>query len=143
MERDAEIDQIKRELANLQARYALYRRLAHIMRRVFIFLTAVLAIGALAFAIKLFMFDTLYGVFFVGAVLLFAVAMTWLIKSSSLRWIDVASPYLRGIYSPYFFYPDARPGPRSNAEWLEQQIAGRERRLSELGETVPGLDGTD
>jgi hypothetical protein len=144
MERDAEIDQIKQELAVLQARYARYRRIAQRVRSVFIVLAVVLAIGALAFAIELFLFDALYGAFFTGAIILFAGAMTWFTKSSGLRWIDVASPYFRGIYSPNFFYPDAQqPKPYSEADWLEQQIADRERRLSQLGETVPGRNGTD
>lgn len=138
MEREAEINQIKRELVLLQARYALYRRTAGILRVIFSALMPLLAIGALAFAIKIFLFDALYGVFFVGALLIFVAVMIWLIRTLGLRWIDLASPELRGIYSPTFFYPDMSfyRGARSEAELTERQITERERRLSELGESV-------
>jgi hypothetical protein len=138
MEREAEINQIKRELVLLQARYALYRRTAGILRVIFIALMPLLAIGALAFAIKIFLFDALYGVFFVGALLIFVAVMIWLIRTLSLRWIDLASPELRGIYSPTFFNPGMSlyRGARSEAELTERHIAERERRLSELGESV-------
>lgn len=139
MEREAEIEQIKRELAILQARYSLYGRLGRFWRGIFIVLTPALAVGALAFAIKLFLFDILYGVFFVGAVVLFAVVVIWFIKWSGVRWIDVASPYFHGFYSPYLFYPELRSHRkiRSEAEFIEQQIAERETRLSELGVSMP------
>jgi len=135
MEREAEIEQIKRELTILQARYSLYCRLGRIWRGIFIVLTLALAIGALAFAIKLFLFDTLDGLFFVGAALLISVVIIWFIKWSGLRWIDVASPFFRDFYSPYWFYPDlqSRKKIRSEAEFIEQQIEERETRLSELG----------
>jgi hypothetical protein len=134
VEREAEIEQIKRELTILQARYSLYRRLGRNLSRIFIVLALVLVIGALAFAIKLFLVDTLSGIFFVSAVVLFAFVIIWLITTSRLRWIDVASPDIRGIYSPYFFYPElqSRMNIRSEAEFIEQQIAERETRLSEL-----------
>jgi hypothetical protein len=139
MEREAEINQIKQELVILQARHALYRRTAGILRVIFIALMPLLAIGALAFAIKFFLFDALYGVFFVAALLIFVAVMIWLIRTLGLRWIDLASPELRGIYSPTFFNPDMSlyRGARSEAELIERQIADRERRLSELGESAP------
>jgi hypothetical protein len=137
MEREAEIDQIKRDLVILQSRYAQYRRIGEILRAVFMALTPLLAIGALALAVKLFLFNALYGVFFVAALLIFVPAMIWLIKSTGLRWIDLATPQLRGIYHPDFFNSDGslRRGARSEAELTEQQIFARERRLSELGES--------
>jgi len=143
MERQAEINKIKRELVLLQSRYALYRRMAGIVRAVFIALTFLLAIGALAFAIKLFLFDALYGVFFVAALLIFVSVMVWLIKYTGLRWIDLASPQWSGIYHPDFFKPDASSyrGARSEAELTEQQIYDRERRLSELGESFTDFRG--
>jgi hypothetical protein len=139
MEREAEIEQIKRELAILQARYSLYSRLGRFWRGFFKVLTLALAVGALVFAIKLFLFDILYGVFFVGAVLLFTVVVIWFIKWSGLRWIDVASPYFHDFYSPYLFYPElqSRGKIRSEAEFIERQIAERETRLSELGVSMP------
>jgi hypothetical protein len=142
MEREAEIDQIKRDLVILQSRYAQYRRIGEILRAVFMALTPLLAIGALALAVKLFLFDALYGVFFVAALLIFVPAMIWLIKSTGLRWIDLATPQLRGIYHPDFFNSDdsLRRGARSEAELTEQQIFARERRLSELGESFASSD---
>jgi hypothetical protein len=134
MEINPEIDQIGRELAILRARYALYGRCARILRGFFIFL---LPLVALACAARLFLFDPFYGLFFAGMMAVLAAAIVLSLKSSSIRWIDLASQYfgkkyLRDLYNPYFFYPDAGPKPRSDAEFLEMQIADRETRLSEL-----------
>ena len=139
MERAAEINQIKRDLIILQSRYAQYRRMAGILRATFIALAPLSVIGALALAVKLFLFDALYGVFFVAALLIFVPAIIWLIKSTELRWIDLAASEWRGIYRPDFFYPDAslHRRARSEAELTEQQISALERRLSELGELLP------
>jgi hypothetical protein len=139
MERAAEINQIKRDLVILQSRYAQYRRMAGILRATFIALAPLSVIGALALAVKIFLFDALYGVFFVAALLIFIPAMIWLIKSAEVRWIDLAASEWRGIYHPGFFYPDAslHRGARSEAELTEQQISALERRLSELGELLP------
>jgi hypothetical protein len=139
MEREAEIEQIQRELTILQARYSLYCRLGRFWRGIFIVLTLGVAVGSFAFAIKLFLFDILYGVFFVGAALLFTVVVIWFIKWSDLRWIDVASPYFRDFYSPYWFYPELQSHRkiRSEAEFIERQMADRETRLSELGVSTP------
>jgi len=139
---DAEVDQIKRELALLRNRYAFYGRLARILRAFFIALTILISIAALAIAIKLFLFDTLYAIFFVGALLVFVPGVAWLVGSLDLRWIDLASPQLRGVYSANFFYPDADTQRRfrSFADLTEQQIADRERRLSELGAAAANGD---
>jgi hypothetical protein len=139
MEREAEIIQIKRDLVILQSRYAQYRRIAGILRAAFTALMPLSVIGALALAVKLFLFDALYSVFFVAALLIFVPAMIWLIKSTRLRWIDLAAPQLRGIYHPDFFNPDGslHRGARSEAELTEQQISALERRLSELREVLP------
>ena len=68
MDRDAELDQINGELALLRARYASYRRAAGIMRAVFMVLTPLCVLAAALLAVKVFLFDPLYGVFFLGAV---------------------------------------------------------------------------
>ena len=135
MEHEAEINRIKRDLVILQSRYAQYRRIAGILKAAFTALMPLSVIGALALAVKLFLFDALYGVFFVAALLIFVPAIIWLIKSAELRWIDLAASEWRGIYHPGFFYPDAslHRGARSEAELTEQQISALERRLSELG----------
>jgi hypothetical protein len=145
MEQEAEINQIKRELAILRCRYALYRRMARIVRAVFITLMLLSAIGALVSAVKLFLFDPLYGVFFVAALLILVLAFIWLIKFTELRWIDLAAPQWSGIYHPDFFKPDRRShrGGRSEAELTEQQISDRERRLSELGENFADSSKAD
>jgi hypothetical protein len=141
MDRDAEIEQIKRELALLRERYAFYGRLAGILKGVFIALLILISMAALDIAINLFLFDTLYAVFFVGALLAFIPGIAWLVGSLDLRWIDVASPQLRGIYSANFFYPDADvPRFRSFADLTEKQIADRERQLSELGAAAANGD---
>ncbi|HZP77982.1 MAG TPA: hypothetical protein VFB45_17685 [Pseudolabrys sp.] len=134
MEREAEIDQIRRELAMLQSRYALYRRLAAFWRMFFIMLTPPLIIGAAIVAFRLFRFDILYGLFFVGGLLLVISVLVWVIRSSELRWIDFAVLLLAGIFHPDFFSadPGERRRVRSVAEMVEQQIADREQRLSVL-----------
>ena len=139
MEREAEINQIKRDLEILQSRYAQYCRIAGILRAAFTVLMPLSLIGALVLAVKIFLFDALYGVLFVAALLIFVPAMIWLIKSTRLRWIDLAALQLRGTYHPDFFNLDTslHRGARSEAELTEQQISALERRLSELGEVLP------
>jgi hypothetical protein len=145
MERDAEIEQIDRELAILQARYELYRRSAGIAKVFFMILAPILAVAGLGFAVKLFLLDVLYGLFFIGGLLVLLLSIAWYIKSANLRWIDLACPRIRGILNPYFYYPDANRAvqPRSDAELLEWQIANRQERLSELAATLPGANRPD
>ena len=146
MDRDAETDQIKEELETSRARYALYRRIGGVMKVFFMASILLFAIGALVLAIKSFVLHELSGVYFVYALLIFVFgfAIIRLIRSSDLRWIDVASQPFRGIYSPNFFYPDTDVRrARSHAELIEWQIADRERRLSELGESLSGSNKID
>ncbi|HUN97790.1 MAG TPA: hypothetical protein VMU69_16355 [Bradyrhizobium sp.] len=134
MDRDQDIGEIERELALLRARHASYARAAVIMKVMARVLIALAAVAALAFAVKLFLSDTLYGVFFVSAVVIFGGAAIWLVGLLGLRWIDFVSQSPRGIYNPYFFTPDIDPDrrARSDAELIEWQIADRERQLAEL-----------
>jgi hypothetical protein len=133
--RDVEIDRIKRELDVLRVRYAFYWRMGRILKLFCVTIIPLFAIGALALAIKLIQSDPRSAIVFIAVGLFFG-AIIWLIGSSDLRWIDLASGQIRGIYDPYFFYPDidAHERRRSDAELIEQQIADRERRLSELDE---------
>ena len=132
-ERQAEIDRIKHDLDVLRARHAGYRRLAQILKWFCIGAGLVLAIVALALSVRLFMVDALRGAFCIAALLIFAPALVWLIGSCGLRWIDLATPRMRGIYSPDFFKPDGLRRPsRSEADATEQQISACEQRLSEL-----------
>jgi hypothetical protein len=136
MERDMEIAQLQHDLEILRARYAGYQRLATILKSIFMAAGLILAIGALAAAVKLVMADALYGAFCLPALLIFAPALVWIIRSTGLRWIDLAAPRMRGIYHPDFFSPDCPPRPsRSEAELTQQQIAAYEQRLSELNES--------
>ena len=136
MERDIEIAQLKHDLEILRTRYAGYQRLARILKSVFLAAGLVLAIGALAAAVKLFMADALGGLFCLAALLIFGPALVWIIRLTGLRWIDLAAPRMRGIYHPDFFSPDCPPRPsRSEAEMTQQQIAAYEQRLSELDES--------
>jgi hypothetical protein len=138
-DRDVEIDQIKRELDVLRVRYASYCRTGRILKLFCVTIIPLFAIGALFMAIKLIQSDTRSSILFIAVGFLFG-AIIWLIGRSDLRWIDLASGQIRGVYDPYFFYPDndAHERRRSDAELIEQQIADRERRLSELGNTVSG-----
>jgi hypothetical protein len=135
MEREAEINQIKHDLEILRARNAVYQRTARILKSAYIALGFIVAIGALALAVRIFVFDVLYGLFYAAALLIFVTALVWAIRYTGIRWIDLAAPRLRGIYDPDFFKPDGPRRPtRSEAEVTEQQISDYERRLSELGE---------
>jgi hypothetical protein len=140
MERDEEIQEIDHELALLRARYASYSRAAGVMKTLFRVLIPIAAIAAAVIAARIFLFDVLYGVFFLGGVLIVVAAASWLIGSLHLRWIDFVSQSPRGIYNPYFYTPDIDPRLRANsdAELIERQIADRERRLSDLGAGDPG-----
>ena len=103
-DRDAEIDQIKRQLDVLRVRYAFYCRMGGILKLCCVTIIPLFAIGALVLAIKLIQSDTQSGLSFIAVGLLFG-AIIWLIGRSDLRWIDIASWQRRGIYEPYFFYP--------------------------------------
>ena len=149
MDRDAEIVQINRELEILCIRHALYRRMGAILKVYFIAITPLFAIAALALAIKFILLDTLSGAFFAGVLLIFDLVIFLLIRESDLRWIDVASQFPRAT-NPYFYTP-TNTGLRffilgrlpSEAQIIEQQIADRERRLSELGVSIPGANKID
>lgn len=137
---DSEIDAIRQELGLLRARYAIYGKAAKVMRSLCMVLIPIAAVTAAVLAVEIFMYDALYGAFFLAVVLLFVAAMTWYIGSLGLRWIDFVSQSPRGIYNPYFFHPDIDPRlrARSDAALIEQQIVDRERRLSELEINAPG-----
>ena len=132
MDRDADTGEINRDLELLRARYAAYARSAAVMRALVIYIIPLIAF---AVAIKLFLFDPLYGTFFFVVSVLFFGAAFWFVRSLGLRWIDFVSQSPRGIYNPYFFTPDVAPDQRarSEAELIEWQIADHERRLRELG----------
>ena len=139
MDRDADTGEINRDLELLRTRYANYERSAMVMRALVVYIIPLIAF---AVAIKLFLFDPLYGAFFVVVSVLFFGAAFWFVGSLGLRWIDFVSQSPRGIYNPYFFTPDVAPDQRarSEAELIEWQIADRERRLRELGR---GTDDAD
>jgi len=140
MDRDQQINGIERELVLLRGRYDSYRRAAGIMKTFVIALVALGALAAAIFAVNVFLFDALYGVFFLGAVVIFVAAVTWFVSWLDLRWIDFVSQSPRGIYSPYFFHPEiARERrARSDAELIEWQIADSERTLAELRASPDG-----
>jgi len=135
MRHEDEIAQIGHELALLRARYASYGRSAALMQTIFRVLIPAGAIAAAVLAAELLLFDVLYGLFFIGAVLIVVAAASWFVGSLHLRWIDFVSQAPRGVYNTYFYTPDIDPHLRANsdAELIERQIADRERRLSELG----------
>ena len=102
MERDEEIQKIRAELAILQARYALYGRMARILKGFFI-IAPLAAILTVVFAGKIFLFDWLYGAFFIGAMLLLSLGASCI---SDLRWINAASLGDWYVTNPSRFYPD-------------------------------------
>lgn len=135
IDRDIEIDRIKRELEFFRARYSWYCRIAVVIKVFFTISFALISIGASVLAVKLVRSDALSGAFFVIILLVAVLLIIVWVRNSRLRWIDLASAQFHGALSyPFIFYPDRRRRPplRSYAEFLEEQIAGREQRLSEL-----------
>jgi len=124
--RDAEIDQVKRDLDNLRARYASYDRVGRVWRIFFIVATPPIAIGVLAFAIKQILADMLSGVFLLGLLVICALLIVWPVYLFDIRWIDVASSRV--------IYPQRVAWWKSDARLLEDQIAECEQRLSKLEE---------
>lgn len=141
MDDEQNIGEIEHELALLRARYDGYRRAAGLMK-VFVIMLACLAAIA---AVNVFLFDALYGIFFLGMLLVFAVAATAFALWLDLRWIDFVSQSPRGIYNPYFFHPEIEPQlrARSDAALIERQITDRERRLEELTAGGSGAGASD
>jgi hypothetical protein len=84
----------------------------------------------LALVIKVFVADSLMGIFAAGAFFL-VILFGWIVFSSHERWIDVASlrtsPFSLDPAIPFFY---GRLG--SDARSIEDQIAQREQRLMEL-----------
>jgi hypothetical protein len=140
MDQRADIEQIRHELEILHARYATYERWGRVLRIFFMIWAPLFAIIVTALLIKLFAFDALMGVFFVGLAIAVAVLL-WLIPGSNvsaararLRWTDLASWPLSGI-SLESSITDLPLNRRPDAQIIEEQIAERERRLAELGVT--------
>jgi hypothetical protein len=138
MDRDAEINRIKKELEILRARHALYARMGRVLKIFFAVWTPLFATGLLALAVNLIVVDALSGVFFLGVLLAFGLLAIWLTRLCNFRWIDLASSRVYGNpLNPCFVYPNMRRC-NSDAQLIEEQIAERERRLSELGEGASG-----
>jgi hypothetical protein len=136
MNSHADIDQIKHELEVLRARYALYERWGKILRNFLKVWLLILFFLMVMAAVRIFQSDPVYGIFFVGMMLII-VGCCWLINRiwplKPRFWVDLASP-LTTRFSMYpSFNVHSRNGFRSDAEIIEQQIATREKRLSELG----------
>jgi hypothetical protein len=133
MNRDTEIDQIKRELNILRTRYALYGRMGRVLKVFFTVWMPLFASVLLAIAIKLIRDDMLSGMFFLGILLTFGLLIIRLIQVRGFRWIDFASSRVYGDrLNPYFAYPNF-DRYKSDTQLIEEQIAERERRLSQLG----------
>lgn len=134
MNRDVEIIQINRDLDVLRARYATYERSARMLKIAFMVWLPAIVILILAAIIKVFIADALMGVFFAGmaVVVCFVVWLLCGLDPRDIRWIDVASARI----SPFSLYPSipfgySRRG--SDAQMIEEQIAERAQRLTELG----------
>jgi hypothetical protein len=132
MDRDAEIDQIKRELDVLRADYARYSRAGKILKIFSLIILTLFAIGLSVLAFELFASDTKSSILFFAVLIIFVPLILSLFKKSDFRWIDFASSTGSHSFLDSSFYQ--RTTARSGAELIEEQIASRERRLSELGE---------
>jgi cytochrome bd-type quinol oxidase subunit 2 len=140
MDRNAEIARIRHELDILRARYATYERWGRVLRIFFMIWTPLFFALAAALIVKAFMADPFMGGFF-AVLAVVACLLLWLTRgpNSSLpflrgRWVDAASSMGAGI-SLYPGVASVRLTRRSDAREIEDQIAERERRLAELGES--------
>lgn len=135
MDRDAEISEIRRELAILHARHALFARWGRILKAFFGFAMPLSAVALAAAGITFGGTDPFIAGFF-AALMIVVCAIVYLIFSPHdprRGWIDLASPPVSFAYPPKgigAFLFAARP---SDALVIEEQIAARERRLTELG----------
>src|ERR1700690_2421743 len=84
-DRDAEIDQIKRELEVLRVRYAFYCRMGGILKLFCVTIIPLFAIGALVLAIKLINSDTQSAVVFITVGLLFGAIILFISRSGPRR----------------------------------------------------------
>ena len=131
MDRDAEIAQINRELTILRERYSTYARSSRMLKVVFWIWFLIAALLVSAVIVKFLLQDELMGIF-IAAVVAATCLLIWLLGSSrSFRWIDIASVQ----WSPFSLdaaVPSGYHERRSDAQLIEDQIAEREQRLSEL-----------
>lgn len=140
--REQEIARIERELEILRARHASYDYWGDVLKKFFAVGLPVLGVAVLAAAIILGIRfyraldgDYFYGAFIAGFLLLI-LFLGWIVSSQPqlrqrpFRWIDVASSTVRPDFSGAG--GDLIDGQRSDAEILEEQIAGRQKRLSQL-----------
>jgi hypothetical protein len=148
MDRDAEIDQINRELDILRARYALYERMGRILKVYFAVITPLIAGAVLALAIKFILMDALSGAFLAGVLLVLGLMIFLRVRDSNLRWIDVAS-WIPRTTNPYFYRPSTSNlgfflgRLPSDARIIEQQIVDRRQRLVELDANIAGATKKD
>ena len=110
-----EIARLERELAELRSQYANLERNVHVMKRGSMFMLAALVV---------FILFLLWRAFVVGAIAVVAsatvAAVVWFFPASDRRWIDAGTPTTEFGFGP------------SQAQKVEQWIADREARLSEL-----------
>ena len=131
MDRDAEIAEINRELTILRERYSTYARSSRRLKVVFWIWFPIVSFLVVAVVVKFMLQDALMGIYIAGVVAATCLFI-WLIGSSrSFRWIDIASVQ----WSPLSLdaaVPSGYHERRSDAQLIEDQIAEREHRLSEL-----------
>ncbi len=131
MDSDAEIAQINRELAILRERYSAYARSSRMLRVVFWIWFPIVVVLVIAVIVKVLLQDALMGIFVAGGVAIICLFI-WLIGSSrTFRWIDIASMQ----WAPFSLdasVPSGYHERRSDAQLIEDQIAEREQRLSDL-----------
>jgi glutathione S-transferase len=120
-----EIARLERELAALRSQYVNLARNGRVAKRSVVFLLAALAVllGYLLWK------DFVMGAFALIMAAAFA-ALVWLTRPRTFRWIDVGTPT-----------GEFHVGP-SQAQKVEQWIADRESRLSELRSAVSSADSS-
>ncbi len=131
MDRGVEIAQINRELAILRGRYSTYERSSRRLRIVFWIWFPIVALLVIAGTVKVILQDASMGIFVAGMVAAIGLFI-WLLGSfRTFRWIDIASVR----WSPFSLdaaVPSGYHDCLSDARLIEDQIAQREQRLSEL-----------
>ena len=131
MDRDVEIAQINRELAILRERYSTYERSSRMLRGVFWIWLPIIVLLVIAVTVKVILQDAFMGIVVAGMVAAIGLFVWRRRIFRTFRWIDIASVQ----WSPFSLdaaVPSGYHERLSDAQLIEDQIAEREQRLSEL-----------
>ena len=134
-DRDADIARIRHDLDILRDRYAMYGRMAVVWKWFVCVVIGLVSTAVPAMIVTLAVSGALTEAMLLAILSSVSATVTVVyFRGRGTRWIDMASMPFYGPLDPFKYYPDRqqRPRLRSDAQYLELQIAECEQRLSEL-----------